>query len=155
MTLDLEQALLWAKGFGLQWVELRFVWGKYVTDFTPDDVKRAQDLLAKHQVKVSVIDSAYYKTPLPGTQGPPTVIPCSITIPQYPSASPRWLFATPIQCSADDTRRVSVRFRWLGTDGGGPVTRDVPGACRYLVIAQKAAKAIKPPLPLSVRKVCS
>lgn len=68
VTMDLEQALLWAKGFGLQWVELRFVWGKYVTEFTPDDVKRAQDLLAKHQMKVSVIDSAYYKTLLPGTQ---------------------------------------------------------------------------------------
>jgi L-ribulose-5-phosphate 3-epimerase len=68
VTMDLEQALLWAKGFGLQWVELRFVWGKYVTEFAPDDVKRAQDLLAKHSMKVSVIDSAYFKTLLPGTQ---------------------------------------------------------------------------------------
>jgi sugar phosphate isomerase/epimerase len=68
VTMDLEQALMWAKGFGLTWVELRFVWGKYVTEFAADDVKRAQDLLAKHGMKVSVVDSAYFKTTLPGTQ---------------------------------------------------------------------------------------
>ena len=68
VTMDLEQALLWAKSFGLQWVELRFAWGKYVTEFAADDVKRAQDLLTKHGMKVSVIDSAYFKTLLPGTQ---------------------------------------------------------------------------------------
>jgi L-ribulose-5-phosphate 3-epimerase len=68
VTQDLEQALVWAKGFGLQWVELRFAWNKYVTEFAPDDVKRAQDLLARHSMKVSVVDTAYFKTLLPGTQ---------------------------------------------------------------------------------------
>jgi len=68
ITQDFEKALLWIKGFGLEWVELRFVWNKYVTDFTPDDVKRAKDLLAKHSMKVSVVDSPYFKTLLPGTQ---------------------------------------------------------------------------------------
>ncbi len=68
ITQDFESALVWAKGFGLHWVELRFLWNKYVTDLAPDDVKRAQDLLAKHNLKVSVIDSAYFKTVLPGTE---------------------------------------------------------------------------------------
>jgi sugar phosphate isomerase/epimerase len=68
ITQDFEQALLWAKGFGLEWVELRFIWNKYVTEFSADDVKRAKDLLAKHNMKVSVLDSAYFKTPLPGTE---------------------------------------------------------------------------------------
>lgn len=67
ITQDFEQALIWAKGFGLNWVELRFVWGKYVTEFTPDDVKRAKDLLAKYGLSVSVVDSPYFKTVLPGT----------------------------------------------------------------------------------------
>ncbi len=67
VTQDLQQALVWAKGFGLNWVELRFVWGKYVTEFTGDEVKRAQDLLAKYGMKVSVVDSPYFKTLLPGT----------------------------------------------------------------------------------------
>ncbi|HTZ47116.1 MAG TPA: sugar phosphate isomerase/epimerase family protein [Verrucomicrobiae bacterium] len=68
ITNDFERALLWAKGFGLNWVELRFVWGKYVMDLPPDDVKRAKDLLAKHSLRVSVIDSPYFKTLLPGTE---------------------------------------------------------------------------------------
>jgi sugar phosphate isomerase/epimerase len=68
VTQDLEKALVWAKGFGLQWVELRFTWGKYVTEFAQEDVKRAKDLLDKYGMKVSVIDSSYFKTLLPGTQ---------------------------------------------------------------------------------------
>ena len=68
VTQDFEKALQWVKGFGLQWVELRFVWDKYVTDFTADDVKRANDLLVKHGMKVSVVDSPYFKTLLPGTK---------------------------------------------------------------------------------------
>jgi len=65
---DFEHALLWAKGFGLRWVELRFLWNKYVIDLPADDVKRAKDLLAQHELKVSVVDSPYFKTLLPGTQ---------------------------------------------------------------------------------------
>lgn len=68
VTQDFEQALVWAKGFGLHWVELRFLWNKYVVDLSPDDVKRAKELLAKYQMKVSVVDSPYFKTLLPGTQ---------------------------------------------------------------------------------------
>lgn len=65
---DFEHSLLWAKGFGLQWVELRFLWNKYVVDLAADDVQRAKDLLAKHRMKVSVVDSPYFKTLLPGTK---------------------------------------------------------------------------------------
>jgi len=67
VTQDLEKALAWAKGYRLDWVELRNVWGKYVTELTPDEVKRAKDLLAKYGLRVSVLDSAYLKATLPGT----------------------------------------------------------------------------------------
>ncbi len=67
VTQDFEKALVWAKGFGLGWVELRFVWNKYVTDLKPDEVKRAKELLAKYGMRVSVLDSPYFKTLLPGT----------------------------------------------------------------------------------------
>src|SRR5208283_4517155 len=67
VTQDLEKALAWAKGYRLEWVELRNVWGKYITEFTPDEVQRAKDLLAKYGLRVSVLDSAYFKTTLPGT----------------------------------------------------------------------------------------
>jgi len=65
---DFENALRWARSFGLSWVELRFLWNKYVINLTEDDVKHAKDLLAKHQMKVSVVDSPFFKTLLPGTQ---------------------------------------------------------------------------------------
>ena len=68
ITQDFEKALAWIKSFGLELVELRFVWDKYVIDFTPDDVKRAKDLLARYGMKISVVDSPYFKTLLPGTQ---------------------------------------------------------------------------------------
>jgi L-ribulose-5-phosphate 3-epimerase len=68
ITQNFEEALVWVKGFGLNLVELRFVWNKYVTDFTSDDVKKAKDLLTKHGMKVSVLDSPYFKTLLPGTK---------------------------------------------------------------------------------------
>jgi sugar phosphate isomerase/epimerase len=48
-------------------VELRFLWNKYVTELSAEDVKKAKDLLAKHNLRVSVVDSAYFKTLLPGT----------------------------------------------------------------------------------------
>jgi L-ribulose-5-phosphate 3-epimerase len=67
VTQDFEKALVWAKSFGLSWVELRFVWNKYVTELKPDEVKRAKELLAKHGMRVSVVDSPYFKTLLPGT----------------------------------------------------------------------------------------
>ena len=67
ITQDFEKALAWAKGYGLEWVELRNVWNKYITEFTPDEVKRAKDLLVKYNLRVSVLDSAYFKTTLPGT----------------------------------------------------------------------------------------
>jgi L-ribulose-5-phosphate 3-epimerase len=68
ITQDFEHALEWAKGYGLGWVELRLVWNKYITEFTADEVKRAKDLLAKNNLKVSVVDSPYFKTLLPGTE---------------------------------------------------------------------------------------
>jgi L-ribulose-5-phosphate 3-epimerase len=64
---DFEKALVWARAYGLGWVELRFLWNRYVTDLRPDEVKRAQELLAKHGMRVSVVDSPYLKTLLPGT----------------------------------------------------------------------------------------
>lgn len=68
ITQDFEHALEWAKGYGLGWVELRLVWNKYITEFTADEVKRAKDLLAKNNLKVSVVDSPYFKTLLIGTE---------------------------------------------------------------------------------------
>jgi sugar phosphate isomerase/epimerase len=65
---DLEEALKTMKGFGLEWVEVRSVWGVYNTEATAEQLRRIKDLLAKYQFKVSVVDTALYKCNLPGTQ---------------------------------------------------------------------------------------
>jgi sugar phosphate isomerase/epimerase len=64
---DFEEALKTMKGYGLEWVEIREVYGIYNTETSPAQVKQMKDLLDKYQFRVSVIDSALYKCTLPGT----------------------------------------------------------------------------------------
>ena len=65
---DFENALRWIRDQGLEWVELRNLWGTYVTDLKPAEIARARDLLAQYGLKVSMIDSAFLKTTLPGSR---------------------------------------------------------------------------------------
>ena len=65
---DFEQALKTMKGFGLEWVEVRSVWGVYNTEATPEQLRRIKDLLSQYGFKVSVVDTALYKCNLPGTE---------------------------------------------------------------------------------------
>ena len=67
-SLDFEQALTLMKGYGLEWVEIRNVWGKYNTEATPDEIRRIKQLLGHHGFRVSVVDTALYKCALPGTK---------------------------------------------------------------------------------------
>lgn len=67
---DLEKGLRFAKDFGLHWVELRNVWGKYVTDIDDTMVKDAKKLLKQYGLRVSVVDTAFLKCTLPGTTLP-------------------------------------------------------------------------------------
>lgn len=64
---DFEQALQIMKGYGLRWVEIREVWGKYNTEATPAEIQRIRHLLDQYDFKCSVVDSALYKCTLPGT----------------------------------------------------------------------------------------
>ena len=65
---DFEQALQTMKGYGLSWVEIRAVWGKYNTEATSQEVGRIKALLDQYGFKCSVVDSALYKCVLPGTK---------------------------------------------------------------------------------------
>lgn len=65
---DFEKALQIMKGFGLSWVEIRGLWGKYNTDATPEEIKRVKVLLDQYNFKCSVVDSGFYKCVLPGTK---------------------------------------------------------------------------------------
>ncbi|HUX11077.1 MAG TPA: hypothetical protein VMW51_10570, partial [Terriglobia bacterium] len=65
---DLEQALKIMQGYGLSWVEIRALWGKYNTEATPEEIGRVKRLLDQYHFKCSVVDSAFYKCALPGTK---------------------------------------------------------------------------------------
>jgi L-ribulose-5-phosphate 3-epimerase len=63
---DLETALRFLNEFGLQWAEIRNLWGKYVTDLPLEDIRKARRLLDESKVRLSVLDTALYKCALPG-----------------------------------------------------------------------------------------
>jgi sugar phosphate isomerase/epimerase len=64
---DFEEALQIMKSYGLAWVEIRQVWGKYNTEATPSEIAQIRRLLDQYHFKCSVVDSALYKCTLPGT----------------------------------------------------------------------------------------
>jgi len=64
---DFEKALKSMKRYGLSWVEIRGLWGKYNTEATPEEIKRVKGLLDQYNFKCSVVDSGFYKCVLPGT----------------------------------------------------------------------------------------
>src|SRR4051794_40517115 len=63
---DLGRALEVLRELGLGWIELRNLWGKYVTEVSVADCKRARALMDRQGVRVSVLDTALYKCDLPG-----------------------------------------------------------------------------------------
>jgi sugar phosphate isomerase/epimerase len=65
---DFEKALQIMKGYGLSWVEIRDVWGKYNTEATPQEISRVKRLLNHYNFRCSVVDSALFKCALPGTR---------------------------------------------------------------------------------------
>lgn len=65
---DFEEALQVMKSYGLGWVEIRQVWGKYNTEASPEEIGRVRRLLDRYSFKCSVVDSALYKCALPGTE---------------------------------------------------------------------------------------
>ena len=68
LTPDFGAALKIMKSYGLSWVEIRNVWGKYNTEATPEEVRRIKDLLDQYKFRCSQVDTALFKCKLPGTQ---------------------------------------------------------------------------------------
>ena len=52
--------------FGLQWIELRGMWGKNITEMHDADIERARTILAKYNLRVTDIASPLFKTDWPG-----------------------------------------------------------------------------------------
>lgn len=65
---NFEATLQAMKGYGLAWVKIRDIGGKYNTEATPEEIRRVSSLLASYDFKCSVVDSALFKCVLPGTK---------------------------------------------------------------------------------------
>jgi len=67
ITQDFERACsIASKDFGLQWIELRSMWNKNVTELNAKEIDDARKILAAHNLKVTDIASPLYKTDWPG-----------------------------------------------------------------------------------------
>jgi len=55
-----------AKDFGLQWVEIRSMWGKTVHDLSDAQLADAQKILAKYNLRVTDLGSPLFKVNWPG-----------------------------------------------------------------------------------------
>ncbi|MGA2537391.1 MAG: sugar phosphate isomerase/epimerase family protein [Terracidiphilus sp.] len=54
-----------SKDFGLNWIELRSMWGKNVMDLSGNEISEATRILAKYSLKVTDIASPLFKTDWP------------------------------------------------------------------------------------------
>ncbi len=64
---DLDHACsVAANDFTLQWIEIRGMWGKNITDLNSDEVDRARKILEKYKLRVTDIASPLFKVNWPG-----------------------------------------------------------------------------------------
>ncbi|HVA90168.1 MAG TPA: twin-arginine translocation signal domain-containing protein, partial [Chloroflexota bacterium] len=63
ITQDFDHACyVAAHDFGLEWIELRAMWNKNVTDLNAAEIGESKKILAKHKLRVTDIASPLYKT---------------------------------------------------------------------------------------------
>ncbi len=60
-----------AHDFGLNWIELRSMWGKNTMDLSQAQIEEAQKILAKYNLQVTDIASPLFKTDWPGAPKSP------------------------------------------------------------------------------------
>jgi sugar phosphate isomerase/epimerase len=60
-----------AQDFGLQWIELRGMWNKNVTELTEKELLDAKKILQQHKLRVTDIASPLFKTDWPGAPRSP------------------------------------------------------------------------------------
>jgi sugar phosphate isomerase/epimerase len=67
ITQDFEKACQIVSGdFGLQWIELRAMWDKNLTELSDKEVAEAVKILGEHKLRVTDIASPLFKTDWPG-----------------------------------------------------------------------------------------
>jgi sugar phosphate isomerase/epimerase len=64
---DVLTAATFLREFGLNWAEVRNIWGKYNTVQPMDKIREASSILDQHKIRVSIEGTGFFKVPLPAT----------------------------------------------------------------------------------------
>jgi L-ribulose-5-phosphate 3-epimerase len=62
---DLLTAIEFLRRFGLEYAEIRNVWGKYNTSQPVEKIHEARRLLDSHGIKTAIVDTGFFKIPVP------------------------------------------------------------------------------------------
>jgi sugar phosphate isomerase/epimerase len=62
---DLQKAIGFLRTFGLHYAEIRSIWGAYNTAQPIEKIREARAMLDQHDMKTSVLGTAFFKVPLP------------------------------------------------------------------------------------------
>ncbi len=65
---DFEHVVKIAKTYNIKAVEVRGVWGKNISLFSDEDIKRMKKILQKYDMKISVVSGPFAKCLLPGSR---------------------------------------------------------------------------------------
>jgi sugar phosphate isomerase/epimerase len=69
---DLLTALRFLREFGLEYAEIRSVWGKYAEVQSVEKVRQARALMDEHRIKTGMLSTSFFKIPLP-VEGSPVL----------------------------------------------------------------------------------
>jgi L-ribulose-5-phosphate 3-epimerase len=62
---DVSTAARFLKQYGLQWAEIRNIWGPYNTEQPMDKIREARSILDANGIQVSIEGTGFFKIPLP------------------------------------------------------------------------------------------
>ena len=62
---DVLAAVKFLREYGLGWAEVRNIWGKYNTEQPMEKIREARGIFDQNGIKVSIVDTAFFRIPLP------------------------------------------------------------------------------------------
>jgi sugar phosphate isomerase/epimerase len=62
---DLLTAVRFLRSFGLEYAEVRSIWGKYNTEQPLDKIREARAIFDEHRIRTSILGTPFFKVPLP------------------------------------------------------------------------------------------
>ena len=62
---DLLTAVRFLRSFGLEYAEVRSIWGKYNTEQPLEKIREARAIFDEHRIRTSILGTPFFKVPLP------------------------------------------------------------------------------------------